>query len=576
MNIVCYVITSILLNKTEQFNDFFGGKHTMNKKISYTFLIFSLILTMPIITANANLGPQELVNNEITANCEDNKQQIIALDGSYIFNGTTIDINTINETWIEVNLNGTLLVQIYQGDDHLKVIFQRIVIPTNELIMSLEMYSFEYDNTTLSIDLPSGIEISASYNYLGIWTFRIADFTISWAKEAHILDVFNTDFHVHIEDYGTYERIFVNYFGYLINVYRWADRSWIVNFGEIYKVNATYIPPVESGTLNVTYQKEAGPVIPVFTDFPDYNMEDPEVWHDMDGFLTIAFIETVLIIAHDNFVISIYEDKVVLDYVFVSIIIYMTTIIERIVIMFYEYTIIYYFTIVELFLVIIWETIELKVYQYQIIIVYEIFEIIILIFENHYEVTVVFHLELWIIEIVFVILLFGPVIIQPVIIRILPFIIPILVPMYFWIPVFINQYTYIYLPYLAEEIFIDIYNELLESPTHTIDFYVYDHLANPIVDANVFVNYNGSDYSTTSLAGGIYRVELPASDQAEVITVTATKTFYPTATLVYTLEVNWSTAIVTTVEASLPLFTIIVSLISIVIGTMVYNRKKMI
>ncbi|MFW9923960.1 MAG: hypothetical protein ACFFDW_11805 [Candidatus Thorarchaeota archaeon] len=539
----------------------------MNKKIIYTCLVLSIMLFMPIISANGNISPEDIASYTSISGNDD--KQLVTMDQSFDFDGTTVDVTTFNSTWVYINLNETFLIKVYQGDDYFSAVFERIQTPTNEFLLAIESNSFEYTNTSLIITLPDGMQIIASYNFIEIWTFKIGDFTISWQSEVNILDIFNTDIHVHIEEFNGYEQVIVNYFGILFTVYRWADRGWLINYFDAYTVNATYVAPMEK--LVVTYQELTDPEIPVFGDFPASGAAFYQF--DADSF-TIAFIETVLIIAHDNFVVSIYEDKVVMDYVFVTVVVYLTTIIERIVVIFYEFTIVYYFIHVDLIVVIIWESIEIKVYYYQIVIVFEIIEILILIYDFYFEITITFHIDLWIVQLIFLIVIWNPIIVQPVIVRIVPILVPILVPMYFWVPVFINNYTYVYLPYLAEQLFIDISTELLEKPTHTIEYFIYDQAKNPITDANVNVEYNGSDYTATHQGSGIYRVLLPASDENEGITVTATKAFYPTATLTYTLEVNWTSAEEPTEEGSLPLIPVLVSLFTIAVSSIIINRKK--
>jgi len=527
---------------------------------------------MPLIGANATISPEDL-KYSTTSVTDQTGNDYTTKDGTFTFDDTTIEITTVNSSWTQVNLNNTMMFEVYQSDESFKAVLSQIVTLEpleTKLIVSFEMYSFEFANTSMIINLPTGIKITVMYGSIGDWTFRINDFTILWQEDIRSLDVFNTDFHVKVAEYGDYYHVLVNYFGLIFDLYCVDTRTWIINFVFIYSVTALYEPPSDTGLLDVVYQKEEEPEIPVFSDFPVYpNLE----WYDGE-YLTIAFIESVLVIASDVYVISIYEDKIVLDYDFVTIIIYMTTVIERFIIMFYEYTIIYYFTIVELIFVIIWQNIEIKVYYYQIVVVYQIFEIIILIYELHFEVSIVIHLDLWIIEIMFLIVILNPVIIQPVIIRFIPIITPILVPLYFFIPVYITQTTYIYLPYLAEQVIIDVYYELLENPTHTIQYFVYDQAKKPIDDATVSVSYNSSIYSTTNLGSGIYEVHLPASDEAEVISVTATKPYYPSGQLIYTLEVNWTSSEIPTVESPLTLLPIIFGIVVLAIGVIIRPIKK--
>lgn len=546
----------------------------MKKKIIFISLILGLIMALPIITADATITPQEIANAAINSNGSDNDQRISTNDGVYDLDGTIIEINTLNASWVEINLNETIGILIYQGVDHFKVVFNWIDGSVDELIMSIEMYSYESTNTSMVLKLPDHL-ITTSYDSFNSWTFTVDDFVIRWQEDIHELNIYNNPIQILITDVGGYEQILVNYFGFIVYFNRFADRSWIINFFNIYNITATYIPPPFAGELEVYYEKIGVISFPVFLDYPDVGAGDDEIYYLDDSAVTIAFINNVLYVQHDHYIITIYEDKVVLEYDFICIVIYMTTIIERIVIIFYEFTFIYYFTITELILVIIWETIEIKVYYYQIVIVYQLIEIIILIYNLYFEITINFHINIWIIEIVFIILILNPVIVQPVIIRFIPILVPIFIPLYFHIPVYINQYTYIYVPYLAQEVFIDIYSEVLESPTHTIEYYVYDQADNPILDATVTVDYQGSIYSTTHEGNGVYQVLIPTSNETETIIVTAVKPYYPTATLTYSLDINWTSGVETVTQPTpLSLVAVLISLLSVSIGTMIYTRKR--
>lgn len=152
-------------------------------------------------------------------------------------------------------------------------------------------------------------------------------------------------------------------------------------------------------------------------------------------------------------------------------------------------------------------------------------------------------------------------------------IIPVFIPLVYYVPVYINQYVHIYVPYAANQVFIDIYDEDLQKPNHTIQYYVYDQSGNPIYDATVNVNYNGTDYAAVFTANGIYQIILPASDEKETITVTATKLWYPDATLTYDLNVTWVIETVTE-EGSISLLPIIASLITFSFCTIAINRKR--
>jgi len=269
---------------------------------------------------------------------------------------------------------------------------------------------------------------------------------------------------------------------------------------------------------------------------------------------------------------------------FIVITWYFLLLIEMLTIFIWDITIIFYLVIVELIIVIIYETIEIKIYETQVVIVYQYIEIIFLFISVLiWQLTFIFHFEFWFIQIIFLIDIVVFIIINQIRIIFIPIIIPVFFPVIYYVPVIMKEYVYIYVPYAAEQLFIDVYDEDLQNPLHTIQYSVVDQLDNPVVDAAVDVSYNGTDYPAIHVGSGIYEVDLPASDVVETIEVTASKQWYPTATLTYDLEVTWvidtvnvnvTTTETITAPAPLPIISVLVSLFAVSIGAMVINKKK--
>lgn len=181
---------------------------------------------------------------------------------------------------------------------------------------------------------------------------------------------------------------------------------------------------------------------------------------------------------------------------------------------------------------------------------------------------------------------------QPIRFVFIPVIVPVFIPIIFFVPVLLIQYIHIYVPYASPVLSIDVYDEDLAMPTHTIQYLVYDETETPIDDATVIVDYNGTAYPATFIGAGVYEVDLPASDQTETISVTASKSWYPDAILTYDLAVDWIIETVTpppvtitppnetitetfTPTALIPIAAIVTSLLCIAVGTILVKRKKM-
>jgi hypothetical protein len=236
--------------------------------------------------------------------------------------------------------------------------------------------------------------------------------------------------------------------------------------------------------------------------------------------------------------------------------------------------------------VIIYTTFEIKIYEYQMVIVYQYIEIIIVFVSIViWEFTFIFHFEFWFIEIIYIVDIVINIIVQPIRFVFVPVIVPVFIPVIFFVPVLIINFIHIYVPYASPALHIDVYNEDLQMPTHTMQYFVYDETGNPVDDATVSVNYDGTDYPATFVVNGIYQVQLPASTESETITVTATKSWYPDGILTYDLEVDWIIETITiptnvtvteteTPTAPLFLIPIVTALGLMAVVTILVRRKK--
>ncbi|HUU78742.1 MAG TPA: Ig-like domain-containing protein [candidate division Zixibacteria bacterium] len=296
--------------------------------------------------------------------------------------------------------------------------------------------------------------------------------------------------------------------------------------------------------------------------------------------VSISFVDNCVMIEWEDVTVQILLDMVVIIIGAIVITWYFLLLISMVTIIIFDITIIFYLTLVELILVLIYYTLEIKNYETQVVIVYEYIEIVfVFISISIWQLTFIFHFEFWFIQIIFLVDLVAFIIINQVRILFIPVIVPIFISVIYYVPVIMKEYVHIYLPYAAEQIFIDVYDEDLKFPAHTIQYLVKDQLGNPIVDATVSVDYNGTNYPATHVGGGIYEVGLPASNETETITVTATKQWYPDASLTYDLTVDWiaineTTTTTVTEEGALPIVPILASLFSISICALVINRKK--
>ncbi|MHA1244310.1 MAG: hypothetical protein ACTSP7_07015, partial [Candidatus Heimdallarchaeota archaeon] len=211
--------------------------------------------------------------------------------------------------------------------------------------------------------------------------------------------------------------------------------------------------------------------------------------------VSVSFVDSCVMIEWEDVVIQILDEVIILIIDFIVITWYFLLLIEMLTIFIWDLTIIFYLVIVELIIVIIYETIEIKIYETQVVIVYQYIEIIFLFISVLiWQLTFIFHFEFWFIQIV----------------------IPVFFSVIYYVPVIMKEYVYVYVPYAAEQLFIDVYDEDLQNPLHTMQYSVVDQLDHPVLDATVDIVYNGTDYPATHVGGGVYEVDLPASDELEI------------------------------------------------------------
>jgi hypothetical protein len=539
------------------------------KKKAFIAIFISLFLFLPLYQGNAILSPSDVANYSSTNTSGEQQDKNLEMQNTYEIDGNTIRVEEIDEHNTQVYLNETYRVDIAQYEDHSQIDFYDISSGISAQKASLLVSILITTNETkTSFLITVGEKTIQLITYPdGAWVFYLEDITVTWSENDRtlILSYFE-EWSITVSE-GI---IIINHLDYpLLTITQLEERQWQIQISETI-VDATYVPEV---SLYVTVD-EGGGATEVFVEIP----AEPAIGYTES--VTISFIESVLIITYGEITVAIHPDKVVIDYIFIAVIVYIiqTTIIERIVIMVYEITIIFYVTIVELQIVIIYYELEIKIYITKITIIYYQLEITI-IFQSIeiWYILIVWHFDIWVIEIEIWIQIFI-LIIQPVIFRFIPIFIfvpvPVIVPVY--IPVFITRYVYIYVPQYPRLIDVDVAYEDLKMPLHTIDYNVTYIGGYPVNDANVTVEYNNTVYPTVFQSEGIYRAQLPASTTAEEIIVKAERPWYPDAILNYTIEVDWeiTTTTTTTQQTPLPLIAIILGLFTTAAIGVVFKKKK--
>jgi len=528
----------------------------------------SLILFLPAFTGDAQVSPDEISDNSATPNA------------TYDFDGNTIDIIEQTAQSTQILLNDTYQLDLTHNDTDLGVLCTKLdtglVLEADEMLFDVNFQTNE-DGQSLKVDLPDfSISLESSgpnndeWNGTIIGAPEFLDF--SYNTTSNDLEVFDGVNKVYIKGDTLIINDGLGLGGCIVS--RINDTAWDI-LSPVGIITVNWNP--SSGVMGVEY-------------IPLYNYYGPILQHGTlytDPFLIITLGFNGICVEWAGTTIYVHAYTFVLIFDYITITWYFAYIITRIVLLIWDITIIIYLTIVELLIVIIYYTFEIKIYEMQIVIVYMFIEIIIVFISIYiWEFTFIFHFEFWFIEIIYIIDITLITIITPIRFVFIPVIVPVFIPVIFFVPVFIINYIHIYVPYASPALHIDVALEDLQMPTHTIQYFVYDEAGNPVDDATVIVNYDGSDYPATFISNGKYEVQLPASDYAKIITVTASKSWYPNGILVYELEVDWIIDTITlptnitvteteTPTALIPIVAVVASLFCMAIGTVILKRKKM-
>ncbi len=518
----------------------------------------SLLLFLPAFVGDAQVAPSEVGGNNVTPNA------------SYNYDGNTIDIIENDPQSTTVLLNGTYELQLKHNATNVGVLCTKLdtglSIEADEMLFDVNFETDPTDGQTLDVTLPDmSFELSSGGPDNEEWNATIVGDEIMelsfnsesgdfwWSDGAHdvamkagVLLVDGGLFMINRINESTWDIMTPS--GLLLVNYNLADDYMHIDFG----------PPVYNGPM------PPAPIDWVLGPSISIGWDGKSVTIGWIGFTIIVSLLTVVLI-WEYFVITWYFGFLIL---------------ERIVILIFDITIIIYLTIIELLIVIIYYTFEIKIYETSVVIVYMYIEIIfVFISITIWELTFIFHFEFWFIEIITIINITVNIIIQPIRFVFIPVIVPVFIPVIFFVPVLLIQFIHIYVPYASPALYIDIIDEDLAMPTHTIEYIVYDEAQTPIVDATVTVDYNGTVYPAAHIGGGVYSVDLPASNDTEAITVTATKSWYPDAVLSYNLGIDWLIGIITITEtetptAPLPIIAVVASLLCMAIGTTLITTKK--
>jgi len=538
----------------------------LKKRALYTILIISLIAFLPAFSGNAAVPPSPF-------------DDTVSPNAVYEYDGNTIEIIEETDETTTILLNDTYELALTHTTDHVNVecteLDSGLVPQADEMVFDVD-FTTGPEGQTLVVYLPDMVfELSSSGPNNDEWNttiFGTGDpIEMSYNSTTH-------DFYV-FDQANTIEMIA----GILVinggigpsgmMLYRSNETAWEIM--------------TPTGNLIVNYNAGAGymhvdyiPFGLVYDGgFPPGPLPAP--WYN-DGIIAIDFDGNSITIGYAGVSICIQTYMLVLIFDYISITWFFGFFIERLVILIWDLTIILYIAIVELLIVIIYYTFEIKIYETQIVIVYEYIEIIFLFISIIiWELTFIFHFEFWFIQLIFIIDIVINIIIQPVRFIFIPIIIPIFIHTIFYVPVVITNYIHIYVPYASPALYIDVVQEDLQMPNHTMQYQVTDQAGLEIEDATVTVDYNGTTYTATHTTDGIYEVELPASTEQETIAVKAVKPWYPEGKLTYTLDVDWIIDTVTnnvtstvTGEGSIALTVVSISVVSVLLGFILYRRKR--
>lgn len=528
----------------------------------------SLLLFLPAFVGDAQVAPGEVGGNNVTPNA------------SYDYDGNTIEIIEQDPQSTTILLNGTYELQLEHNATNVGVLCTKLdtglSIEADEMLFDVNFETDPTDGQTLDVTLPDmSFELSSGGPNNDEWNASII------GAEAMALSYNSTNGDFWWSD-GYHEidlKAGVLVIDGAMMLSRINSTAWDI-FTPAGYVLANFnsgagILGIEFGIPRYYGAPPPGPVLPFYI--------DPVISIGWDGnSVTIGGIGFSILISAYTLVLI--WDYIVITWYFALLFI------ERIVFVIFDITIIIYLTIIELLIVIIYYTFEIKIYETSVVIVYMYIEIIfVFISIVIWELIFIFHFEFWFIEIITIIDITVNIIIQPIRFVFIPVIVPVFIPVIFYVPVLLIQYIHIYVPYASPVLSIDVYDEDLAMPTHTIQYLVYDETQTPIDDATVTVDYNGTAYQATFVGAGVYEVVLPASDVTETISVTATKSWYPDAILTYDLVVDWiietitpppttvttNNTVTTTVQAGIIFSSVIATtIVGIAIAVLIYRKRR--
>lgn len=541
----------------------------MRKRITYTILIISLIAFLPAFSGNAAVPPT-LLDDTLTP------------DSVYEYDGNTIEIIEETDTATTILLNDTYELTLVHTTDHVSVVCTELdsgLVPqADEMVFDVD-FTTDETGQTLDVVLPDlAFQLSSSGPNNDEWNTTILGsgdpIDMSYNSTTHDFWVSDSANTIEMIAGVLYINGGAGPTGMMIS--RMNETTWdIFTPHGLITVNFN----AGAGYLHVDYFGGASPGTIYDGVFPPTPLPIPMY---VDPIIAIDFDGNSVTIGYAGVSICIQSYMLVLVFDYISITWFFGAFIERLVILIWDLTIILYIAIVELLIVIIYYTFEIKIYETQIVIVYEYIEIIFLFISIIiWELTFIFHFEFWFIQLIFIIDIIINIIIQPVRFIFIPILIPIFIPIIFYVPVVITNYIHIYLPYASPALYIDIVQEDLQMPTHTMQYKVTDQAGLEIEDATVTIDYNGTIYHAAHLADGVYEIALPASTELETIDVTAEKPWYPDAKLTYTLDVDWIIDTVTnnvtqtiTADSSIALTVVSISVVSVLLGFILYRRKR--
>ncbi|MFW9922518.1 MAG: carboxypeptidase-like regulatory domain-containing protein [Candidatus Thorarchaeota archaeon] len=533
----------------------------MNRKIVYAIVMISLFCMLPAFSGSQAVPPETFSKNDLVTN------------EIYNYDGNTVEIIEQTDDTTQLLLNDTYQLDLTHNQTNLGVKCTDIddgLSPKADPVLFDVDFSTTETERNLHITTP---DFELFFENVGengdLWSGAILGmpepltFTFnSTSKELTIIDSITTITYdgmnlFIIGDYGSITILRENDTAFLIDTSEVG--MFLLNWneaGDYFGINYYLVTEITGSIPGGLLPIYTDPIISINVDFNGISVS----WAGVNVYL------------HSMMLIIVYD--------YISITWYFGFLIERIIFLIWDITIIFYLAIFELIIVIIYESIEIKIYETQIVIVYEYIEIVIVFISLFiWQFTFIFHFEFWYIQIIFLIDIIVNLIFLPVRIIFVPIILPVFIPLIYYIPVLISVNINIYLPYASPQMFIDVASEDLAFPEHTMEYKVTDASGSPIDDATVSVNYNGTDYPATFVSNGIYTVDLPASLEEESITVTAEKDWYPTAQLTYTLNVDWLASEVNVTEtvtegSVLPYTFIAISMITVFLGAMIVNKKR--